>query len=147
MTTGMSTLIRAIPAVATSVPPSTTAGPSTTRSTSPAASAPSAIAMAAPMPARRASSGAASPAPAKQSVGNVVSTPAQTPDVPRSARISASMGPTPVMAGRRLRAVSTTATASSAPAATMPGVRTSTAPSSSSSRFSTRMTATIAYVG
>lgn len=134
MITGISTLIKAMPAVATSVPPSTTRGPSQTRINSPATSISSAADTVRPSPIRRDNHGAASPAAAKHRPGKVVRTPAQVSEAPNAPRISGSSGPTLVIAGRRFSAVNTTATISSAPPAAIVAGRNSAAPSSSSSR-------------
>lgn len=144
MTTGIKTLISAMPAVATSVPPMTTCGPSITRSNSPVVSTSSAPAIAESMPKRRANHGAVRPAAAKHNPGKVVSTPAHSAEAPRSPRISASNGPTLVIAGRRFNAVRTTATTSSAPpAAVVEGRaftdRSSADPSSSDARSSSAL--------
>src|SRR5882757_3909676 len=76
ITTGMSTLIKAIPAQASRVAPITTYGPSRDLTPKPTARATSPTAIVRLVPIRADKAGAARPAAAKHNVGSVVSRPA-----------------------------------------------------------------------
>jgi hypothetical protein len=111
-TTGTSTLHTAMPAHATSVPPSSSADPASTRTTRPAASSASAPAMAGPPPSRRDSQGDTRAARPKQMDGAAVTALAQAEVAVRPRWTSPSTEERLVTEMRRLAAASVTATAS-----------------------------------
>ncbi len=96
----------AIPDPSTAVPSSRAGTFPAERTSSPATSTTSAAWSARSIPIRRAIRAAHGETPANASSGRVVTSPAAAEDMPVSARMSPTSGPTDVSGGRRLAAIS-----------------------------------------